>query len=168
MIRTSGRFAPTVIAILRNGDRHQFGISDQHRRNPHAPAPRWPKAIPGDCRALLATPAAPYTVVVLSGLRIEELQIGDGAVASRGARVTVRYSGFLNRGEPFQTDVVTTFAVGGRNTIAGLSWGVEGMRVGGRRRLRVGPHLAYRDKGVPGLIPPNAKLVFEVELLTVG
>jgi FKBP-type peptidyl-prolyl cis-trans isomerase len=96
------------------------------------------------------------------------LQTGDGAVALRGASVTVRYSGFLNRGERFQTDVVTTFAVGERNTIAGLSWGVEGMRVGGRRRLRVGPHLAYRDKGVPGLIPPNAKLVFEVELLTVG
>jgi FKBP-type peptidyl-prolyl cis-trans isomerase len=76
--------------------------------------------------------------------------------------VTVRYSAFLNRGDPFQTDMVATYAVGARNTIAGLSWGVEGMRVGGRRRLREGPHLAYRDKGVPGVIPPNAKLVFEV------
>jgi FKBP-type peptidyl-prolyl cis-trans isomerase FkpA len=105
---------------------------------------------------------------MLSGLRVEELQTGDGPVAGRGARVTVRYSGYLNRGDPFQTDVVATFAVGERNTIAGLSWGVEGMRVGGRRRLRVGPHLAYREAGVPGLIPPNAKLVFEVELLAVG
>ncbi len=92
----------------------------------------------------------PCAVVVLTGLRIEELKIGDGAVASRGARITVRYSGYLNRGEPFQTDVVTPFSVGERNTIAGLAWGVAGMRVGGRRRLRVGPHLAYRDKGVPG------------------
>jgi FKBP-type peptidyl-prolyl cis-trans isomerase len=58
--------------------------------------------------------------------------------------------------------------VGERRTIAGLSWGVEGMHVGGRRRLHVGPHLAYRDKGVPGVIPPNAKLMFEVELLAVG
>ena len=105
---------------------------------------------------------------MLSGLRIEELLIGDGAVAGRGTRVTVRYNGYLNRGKPFQTEMVTTFAVGERNTIAGLSRGVEGMRVGGRRRLRVGPHLAYREKGVPGLTPPNAKLVFEVELLTVG
>ena len=105
---------------------------------------------------------------MLTGLRIEDLQIGDGPVAGGGARVTVRYSGFLNRGEPFQTDMVATFKVGERNTIPGLSGGVEGMRVGGRRRLRVGPHLAYRDKGVPGLIPPNAKLVFEVELLAVG
>jgi FKBP-type peptidyl-prolyl cis-trans isomerase len=105
---------------------------------------------------------------VLNGLRIDELQIGDGAVAVRGARVTIRYTGYLNRGEAFQTDEVVTFAVGARNTIAGLSCGVEGMRVGGRRLLRVGPHLAYRDKGVPGVIPPNAKLVFEVELLAVG
>ncbi len=73
---------------------------------------------------------------MLSVLRIEELQTGEGTVV--GARVTVRYSGYLNRGDPFQTDVVATFAVGERNTIAGLSWGVEGMRVGGRRRLRVG------------------------------
>jgi FKBP-type peptidyl-prolyl cis-trans isomerase len=49
-----------------------------------------------------------------------------------------------------------------------LAWGVEGMRVGGRRRLRVGPYLAYRKNGVAGLIPPNAKLVFEVELRAVG
>ena len=109
-----------------------------------------------------------HNLPVLSGLRIEELQAGEGTVAGRGARVTVRYSGYLNRGDPFQTDVVATFAVGERNTIAGLSWGVEGMRVGGRRRLRVGPHLAYRKTGVPGVIPPNAKLVIEVELLAVG
>jgi FKBP-type peptidyl-prolyl cis-trans isomerase FkpA len=112
-------------------------------------------------------PPAPYTVGVLSGLSIEDLQIGGGAVAERRARVTIRYSGYLNRGDAFQTDQVVTFAVGERHTIAGLSRGVEGMRVGGRRRLCVGPHLAYRDKGVPGLIPPNAKLVFEVELLAV-
>src|ERR1017187_612078 len=76
---------------------------------------------------------------MLSGLRIEELQTGEGTVAGRGARVTVRYSGYLNRGDPLPTDVGATFAEGERNTIAGLSWGVEGMRVGGRRRLRVGP-----------------------------
>jgi hypothetical protein len=68
----------------------------------------------------------PYTVVVLSGLRIGELVIGDGAVAGRGSRVTLHYSGYVNSGHPFQTDVVATFAVGERNTIAGLSWGVEG------------------------------------------
>ena len=62
-------------------------------------------------------------------------------------------AGYLNRGEPFQTDMVTTYAAGERKTSAGLAWGVEGMRVGGR--LRVGPQLAYMDRGVPGLIPPS-------------
>jgi FKBP-type peptidyl-prolyl cis-trans isomerase len=51
--------------------------------------------------------------------------------------------------------------------IAGLEYGIEGMRVGGRRRLRVPPHLGYRDKGMSGKIPPNALLFFEVELLEV-
>ena len=104
---------------------------------------------------------------MLSGLRITEIEIGTGAVAVRGASVTVRYSARLNRGDAIQKDVVVTFKVGERNTIAGLSYGVAGMRVGGRRRLRVAPHLAYRAVGVPGLIPPNAMLVFEVELVAV-
>ena len=107
---------------------------------------------------------------MLSGLRVTDIQIGTDtvAVAVRGSRVTVRYSARLNRGDVVQADVVATFKVGERNTIAGLSFGVEGMRVGGRRRLRVAPNLAYRTAGVPGLIPPNAMLVFEVELIAVG
>ena len=101
---------------------------------------------------------APTLVNVLSGLRVENLQIGEGRMAERGARVTVRYTGYLNRGDVFQANVVAAFVVCDRSTIAGLSWGVAGMRVGGRRRLHVGPHLAYRGQGVPGVVPPNAKL----------
>jgi FKBP-type peptidyl-prolyl cis-trans isomerase len=104
---------------------------------------------------------------VLSGLKIEDVLIGDGPIAERGSRVTVRYTGYLNRGEVFQRAVVISFTVGERNIIAGLSHGVEGMRVGGRRRLHVGPHLAYRDRGLPGVVPPNAKLTFDVELLAI-
>ena len=102
-----------------------------------------------------------------SGLKIVDVAIGDGPMAVRGTRVTVRYTGYLNRGDIFQRDVVISFMVGERNIIAGLSHGVEGMGVGGRRRLHVGPHLAYRDRGVPGLVPPNAKLIFEIELLAI-
>jgi FKBP-type peptidyl-prolyl cis-trans isomerase len=104
---------------------------------------------------------------VFNGLKVENLHIGDGVTAERGSRVNVRYSGYLNHGDAFQTDVVASFVVGERNIIAGLSWGVAGMRVGGRRRLHVGPHLAYREQGVPGIVPPNAKLIFEVELLAI-
>jgi FKBP-type peptidyl-prolyl cis-trans isomerase len=101
-------------------------------------------------------------------LRIVDLVVGDGPVAVRGARVTIRYTGRLNRGDAFRTDEIATFKVGERNAIAGLSHGVEGMRVGGRRKIKVPPHLGYRDKGVPGVIPVNAVLVFEVQLLAVG
>jgi FKBP-type peptidyl-prolyl cis-trans isomerase len=104
---------------------------------------------------------------VLSGVTVVDATIGDGPLAARGCRVTVRYTGYLNRGEVFQRDVVLSFIVGERNIIAGLSHGVEGMRVGGRRRVRVGPQVAYRDRGVPGVVPPNAKLTFDVELLSV-
>jgi FKBP-type peptidyl-prolyl cis-trans isomerase len=106
-------------------------------------------------------------LVRLNDLKIVDVAIGDGPIAERGSRASVRYTGYLNRGEIFQRDVVISFAVGDRSIIAGLSQGIEGMRVGGRRRLRVGPHVAYRDRGVPGVVPPNAKLTFDVELLAV-
>jgi FKBP-type peptidyl-prolyl cis-trans isomerase FkpA len=104
----------------------------------------------------------------MSGLEIEETKVGTGVTAHRGDHVTVRYSGFLNRGDAFQTDVTTSFTLGERHVIAGLERGLEGMRVGGVRKLRVSPHLAYRDTGIPGVVPPNAVLVFEVELLSIG
>jgi FKBP-type peptidyl-prolyl cis-trans isomerase FkpA len=87
--------------------------------------------------------------------------------AHRGDAVTVRYSGYLNRGDAFQTDVTTDIILGERRVIAGLEHGIEGMKVGGIRTVRVSPHLAYRDAGVPGVVPPNAVLVFEVELLAI-
>ena len=103
----------------------------------------------------------------LSGLDVEEKKVGTGVAAHRGNTVTERYSGYLNRGEASQTDVKTDITLGQRRVIAGLERGVEGMRVGGIQTLRVAPHLAYRDVGVPGIVPPNAVLVFEVELLAI-
>jgi FKBP-type peptidyl-prolyl cis-trans isomerase len=103
---------------------------------------------------------------VASGIDIEDVAVGDGPVAERGRLVTVRWRGTLNRGDPFGEGQVS-FPAGGREVVAGLSRGVIGMRVGGLRRLRVSPHLGYRDQAVPG-VPPNAVLVFEVELLGVG
>lgn len=100
------------------------------------------------------------------GVRIKEVVIGSGAIAKRGVTVSVRYDGYLNRGDAFQRGVVTSFKLGARRCIAGLEYGVEGMRTGGRRRIHVPPHLGYRDQSVPG-IPANAKLTFDVELLSV-
>ena len=101
------------------------------------------------------------------GVRIEEIVVGEGAVASKGSRVTVRYDGFLGRGDAFQRGVTASFVLGRREVIAGLETGVEGMRVGGRRRIRVSPHLGYGSGGVPGVVPAGAVLLFDVELLAV-
>jgi FKBP-type peptidyl-prolyl cis-trans isomerase len=101
------------------------------------------------------------------GIRIEEVRRGEGAVAERGDKVSVRCAGFLSRGDSFQTSEIISFKLGRREVIAGLEYGVEGMCVGGRRRIRVSPHLAYGEKGVEGVIPPNAVLIFDVELVAV-
>jgi FKBP-type peptidyl-prolyl cis-trans isomerase len=105
-------------------------------------------------------------MTTLSGLKIEDTVIGTGAVAVRGAIVLVEWRGWLNQGDEFGRGV-QSFCVGKRQVIAGMEKGVEQMRVGGIRKLRISPHLAYRDESVPG-IPPNAVLHFELKLLEVN
>lgn len=107
-----------------------------------------------------------------SGLEIEDLKVGDGDTAAAGQHVTVHYTGWLtdgrkfdsskDRGDPFD------FPLGGRRVIAGWDEGVQGMRVGGVRKLTIPPELGYGARGAGGVIPPNATLVFEVELLEIG
>jgi peptidylprolyl isomerase len=106
-----------------------------------------------------------------SGLKVEELTLGTGAVAARSTVVTIHYRGFLHRGDQFRSSYdegrPLHIRLGRREVIAGLERGILGMRVGGRRRLVISPHLAYGTSGVPGVIPPNAVVIFEVELLDV-
>ena len=107
-----------------------------------------------------------------SGLVIEDLIMGEGDEASAGQRVSVHYTGWLtngskfdsskDRGEPFE------FGLGQRQVIAGWDEGVQGMRVGGSRKLTIPPNLGYGARGAGGVIPPNATLVFEVELLATS
>ncbi len=101
------------------------------------------------------------------GISLEAETEGTGAAAVKGSTVTLRYSGYLHRGDAFQKDLTCTFRLGRREVIAGLEYAVEGMRVGGRRRVQIAPHLAYREAGVPGVIPANALLTFDLELLEV-
>jgi len=103
---------------------------------------------------------------IASGICGEDVKIGDGAVAERGQRVTIHWQGTLNRGDEFRA-ATNSFRIGAREVIAGLDRGVVGMRVGGIRKLRISPHLAYGDRSVPG-IPANAVLNLEVELLDVS
>lgn len=103
-----------------------------------------------------------------NGIRIISEIVGAGKVAVRGDRVTIRYAGRLNKGHVFQDSTDATFKLGGREVIVGLEYAVEGMRVGGRRQVKVAPHLAYRDKGIPNKVPPNALLIFDIELHAIG
>lgn len=105
--------------------------------------------------------------IVAQGVDIVSEEIGSGDVAVRGKTVIVRLQGTLRRGDVFMANQLCTFTVGARVAIAGLEYGVEGMRVGGRRRIRVPPRLGYREEGLVGKIPPNALLFFDLELLEV-
>ncbi|MDO8341074.1 peptidylprolyl isomerase [Candidatus Woesebacteria bacterium RIFOXYC1_FULL_31_51] len=104
-------------------------------------------------------------------LKIEDLVVGTGVEAVSGKSVTVHYTGTLtdgtkfdsskDRGEPF------TFNLGAGEVIKGWDQGVVGMKVGGKRKLTIPSELGYGTQGAGGVIPPNATLIFEVELLGV-
>ena len=104
---------------------------------------------------------------VLRGIAIELDEPGTGEPVRRGQTVVVRVAGRLRRGDIFMEARECRFAIGARTVVAGLEYGVEGMRIGGRRRIRVPPHLGYRAAGIPGTVPPNAILWFDLELLGI-
>ncbi|MEZ5653769.1 MAG: FKBP-type peptidyl-prolyl cis-trans isomerase [Burkholderiaceae bacterium] len=110
-----------------------------------------------------------------SGLQIAELEAGSGETAQAGRQVAVHYTGWLyenqqagaefdsslRRGEPIM------FPLGAGHVIAGWDEGIAGMKVGGKRRLLIPPQLGYGARGAGGVIPPNATLLFEVQLMEV-
>jgi peptidylprolyl isomerase len=106
-----------------------------------------------------------------TGLYALDLEEGTGLAAKEGHVVTVRYTGWLPTGEVFDSNMEGgdpfPFQLGRRDVIAGWEEGVRGMRIGGKRRLVIPPELAYGQRGYPGAIPPNAYLVFDVELLDI-
>ena len=112
------------------------------------------------------------TTTTPSGLIIEELVLGEGAAAAAGQSVTVHYTGWLASGKKFDSskdrDDPFVFPLGAGHVICGWDEGVQGMKVGGTRKLTIPPELGYGTRGAGGVIPPNATLVFEVELLGIG
>ena len=104
-------------------------------------------------------------------LVVEDLVIGEGKVASPGATVRVHYTGTLTDGTKFDSSVDRgqpfEFKLGAGDVIQGWDMGVAMMKVGGKRKLTIPPKFAYGESGAGNIIPPNATLVFEVELLEV-
>ena len=127
--------------------------------------------IAGGAAALGGPLDAPKEVVTASGLRITDLVIGDGPEAVSGETVSVNYRGTLVNGREFDSSYGRgpfQFPLGAGRVIKGWDEGVAGMRVGGKRRLVIPPDLGYGSRGAGGVIPPDATLIFEVELLGVG
>jgi FKBP-type peptidyl-prolyl cis-trans isomerase FkpA len=112
------------------------------------------------------------TITTDSGLQIEDLEIGSGDSAAKGHAVTVHYTGWLTDGTKFDSSKDRNdpfrFPLGRGHVIKGWDEGVAGMQVGGRRKLTIPPQLGYGARGAGGVIPPNATLVFEVELLALA
>ena len=106
-----------------------------------------------------------------SGLKYQDIKVGDKALAVAGKRVTVHYTGTLKDGKKFDSsedrDEPFVFTLGTGEVIKGWDEGVAGMRVGGKRKLIIPAQLGYGSKGVGGVIPANAELHFDVELLAV-
>jgi peptidylprolyl isomerase len=105
-----------------------------------------------------------------SGLQYWDVKVGTGAQAQKGQKVTVHYTGWLTSGKRFDSSVggkPFPFRIGAGDVIKGWDEGVAGMKVGGKRQLRIPPDLAYGARGYPGVIPANATLIFDVQLVGV-
>ncbi len=124
-----------------------------------------------------AAPAAPTATnpakvhKLASGLQYEDLVVGDGKIADPGLTAVVHYTGWLTDGTKFDSSLDRgspfSFVLGQHQVIEGWDEGVKGMRVGGKRKLTIPSELGYGQRGAGGVIPPNATLVFEVQLLDV-
>jgi peptidylprolyl isomerase len=129
-----------------------------------------PVAIEGDVERTTFAPALGVDLSAMSkrasGLYVQDLAMGTGAVAVRGRSAVVRYTGWLPNGKQFDSGEVTV-TLGQNKVIRAWEDGILGMRVGGRRRLVSPPNLGYGSRGAGDDIPPNSVLVFEMEVMSV-
>jgi len=137
-----------------------FVLAQSAPRKPATPNTNSPTKVTGD------------GVKTSSGLIYWDIRVGNGEVAKEGSHVRVHYTGWLTTGKKFDSSVDSgkpfDFTIGNGEVIKGWEEGVSGMRVGGKRQLRIPPSLGYGSEGTPdGTIPPNATIIFDVQLLGV-
>jgi FKBP-type peptidyl-prolyl cis-trans isomerase len=141
----------TAVALAQSGT--------THRKAPAHPASSGPSKVTGEPTK---TP---------DGLEYWDIKAGTGAVATEGKTVKVNYTGWLTSGKKFDSSIgrgpFEVTPLGSAPVIKGWNEGIIGMKVGGKRQLRIPPDLAYGAGGYPGVIPPNATLIFDVDLLSV-
>ena len=134
------------------------------------PAPPAPAPLPSPIPPVPAGALTPFTTA--SGLVYQDFVVGTGASPVTGQMVSVHYSGWLTNGTPFDSSrnrgVPYSFPIGTGRVVAGWDEGILSMKVGGQRRLTVPPSLGYGATGRGGVIPPNATMIFDVELMSVA
>jgi FKBP-type peptidyl-prolyl cis-trans isomerase FkpA len=166
---TLNRFAATgplvlsLVVLAISCTKQEAPKPDTSTPQPAASAPAQP--------ATAAAPAQPAATGDVTELKMDDSKVGTGAEAVAGKSVTVHYTGWLTNGTKFDSSKDRgqpfVFQLGAGQVIRGWDLGVTGMKVGGVRKLTIPPTLGYGARGAGGVIPPNATLVFEVELLGV-
>jgi len=164
-----------VLAVIFIGGTGIFFLSNQKNLTPDINI----NPTPFPTSAIISTPTPQATsganmdkvVTTQSGLKIQDIIVGNGQEVKSGDMVTVHYLGTLENGTKFDSsyDRSTPFStqIGVGQVIAGWDEGIVGMKVGGKRKLIIPPDLGYGQQGAGSSIPPNSTLVFEVELLEV-
>jgi hypothetical protein len=135
-----------------------------------------PAETPVAVAASSTTPPAPAAepgavATVVSGVKIETTKVGEGRAAVKGDTVAMHYTGTLTDGKVFDSSIPRgqplVLTLGGGQVIQGWEVGILGMTIGEKRRLTIPGNMAYGEAGYPGVIPPNATLIFEVELVGI-
>jgi hypothetical protein len=149
---------------------YTYGGAPQQSQQTPPPAPPTPPQLPKEPN-LVPKELPGKTVTQASGLAYTDEKVGQGKAATAGDTVTVNYTGWLTDGSRFDSSIGKapfTLTLGAGSVIKGWDQGLQGMKVGGQRDLFIPADLGYGFAGHPPVIPPNAKLVFHVEVLSIG